>query len=42
MTFLFSGSQDKTQKFILTYVELDKHLIQNQLSRDETWYKSRH
>ena len=42
MTFLFSSSQDKTQKFILTYVELDKHLIQNQLSRDETWYKSRH
>ena len=42
MTFQFNGTADKTQKFVLTYVELDKNMIINQLSRDERWYRERH
>jgi len=42
MTSLFSGTADPSQKFALTYAEIDKTTIINQLSRDETWYQNRH
>jgi hypothetical protein len=42
MTFQFSGTIDPAQKFVLTYTELDKNIIINQLSRDEKWYRERH
>jgi hypothetical protein len=42
MTFQFSGTIDSKQKFVLTYTELDKNIIINQLSRDEKWYRERH
>ena len=42
MINLFNGTQDANQKFVLTYTELDKYSIQNQLSRDAKWYSQRH
>lgn len=42
MTFQFSGTIDPAQKFVLTYTELDKNIIINQLSRDDDWYRERH
>ena len=33
MTFQFNGTVDKTQKFVLTYVELDKNISAGIISR---------